>query len=233
MQEQNPKTILVADEDPDERAFLSANLEADGYSVLAAGDRVKAMALLVKEPDLVVVDVNGGTLALMDALRSGEGIAAQTDPATPVIALTREPERFQQIRLLERGGDDVLQKPYSYPELRARMEAVLRRSAPRDTGVLRAGRLRIHTRGRRVFVDARPLALTTREYELLVALASEPGRVLTRAELLIAWGYSASAHTRTLDTHAARLRRKLTAAGAGPAIVNVWGVGYRLDPQVR
>ena len=232
MQEQNPKTILVADEDPDERAFLSDNLEADGYSVLAASDRVKAMALLVKEPDLVVVDVNGGTLALIDALRSGEGIAAQTDPATPVIALTSEPEPFQQIRLLERG-DDVLQKPYSYPELRARLEAVLRRSAPRDTAVLRAGRLRIHTRSRRVFVDAHPVALTNREYELLVALASEPGRVLTRAELLIAWGYSAGAHTRTLDTHAARLRRKLAAAGAGPAIVTVWGVGYRLDPQVR
>ncbi|MCL2419225.1 MAG: response regulator transcription factor [Conexibacteraceae bacterium] len=224
------KTILVADEDAGARAFLSENLEADGYSVLVAFDRAKAMALLVKEPDLIVVDVNGQTLALIDALRAGDGLAAHADPATPVIALTAKADAVERVRLLERGGDDVVQKPYSYPELRARVQALLRRSAPHQSGVLRVGRLRLDTCSRRAVVGECPVQLTSREYELLRALAAQPGRVLTRGELLSGWGYGTAARTRTLDTHVARLRRKLTAAGAGPMLVNVWGVGYRLDP---
>jgi len=226
-------TILVADEDETARTFLTDNLKADGYEVLVAGDRAKALALLVKVPDLIVVDINGETLALIEALRAGDGLVAQADRATPVIALTSAGGHFRQIRLLERGGDDVLQKPYCYPELRARVEALLRRSAQRRNEIVRIGRLRIDLPGRRIAVGEQPLPVSNREFELLRALAAEPGKVVTRGELLRGFGYAADASTRTLDTHVARLRRKLTAAGAGPVIANVWGVGYRLDPEAR
>ena len=122
-------TILLAEEDDSTRAFLHENLSADGYQVLVGADRAKALALLsTAHPDLIVVDVNGQTLELLDAIRTGEGIAGRTDTETPLIALSRDADRLQRIRLLERGGDDVVKKPFAYPELRARIAALLRRS---------------------------------------------------------------------------------------------------------
>ena len=122
-------TILVAEEHDATREFLAANLAADGYRVLVAPDRAKALALLsTAHPDLVVVDVNGQTLELLDAVRSGDGIAGQVDPDVPLIVLSRDADRLQRIRVLDRGGDDVVRKPFAYPELRARIAAVLRRS---------------------------------------------------------------------------------------------------------
>ena len=102
-------TILLAEEDDSTRAFLHENLSADGYQVLVAPDRAKALALLsTAHPDLIVVDVNGQTLELLDAIRTGEGIAGRTDPETPLIALSRDADRLQRIRMLERGSDDVV-----------------------------------------------------------------------------------------------------------------------------
>ena len=117
-------TILVAEEHDATRAFLADNLAADGYRVLIAPDRAKALALLsTAHPDLILVDVNGQTLALLDAIRSGEGLAGRVDPDTPLIVLSRDADRLQRIRVLERGGDDVVRKPFAYPELRARIAA--------------------------------------------------------------------------------------------------------------
>ena len=97
--------------------------------MLIAPDRAKALALLsTSHPDLILVDVNGETLELVDAIRSGEGLAGRADPDTPLIVLSRDADRLQRIRVLERGGDDVVRKPFAYPELRARIAAVLRRS---------------------------------------------------------------------------------------------------------
>ena len=122
-------TILLAEEHDATRAFLADNLTADGYRVLIAPDRAKALALLATaHPDLILVDVNGQTLELLDAVRSGEGLAGRADPDTPMIVLSRDADRLQRIRMLERGGDDVVRKPFAYPELRARIAAVLRRS---------------------------------------------------------------------------------------------------------
>ena len=113
-------TILVAEEHPATRNFLIDNLAADGYRTLAAEDRAKALALLdVEHPDLVVVDINGDTLELLDAVRSATGLASRIDPDTPLIALTGRSDAIHRIRLLERGGDDVVAKPFTYPELRA------------------------------------------------------------------------------------------------------------------
>jgi DNA-binding response OmpR family regulator len=222
-------TILLAEEDECTRTFLYENLSADGYRVLAAADRAKALALLsTQQPDLVVVDVNGQTLALLDAVRSGEGVAGLADPRTPLIVLSRDADELQRIRMLERGSDDVVGKPFAYPELRARIESVLRRSRTSPGArVVRVGCVTIDVVGRQVSVAGTPVRLTTKEYELLLALASEPERVFTREELVRGvWGYRSP--TRTLDSHASRLRRKLLDAGARGLVINVWGVGYRL-----
>jgi DNA-binding response OmpR family regulator len=227
-------TILVAEEEEMTRSFLYENLSADGYQVLVAPDRTKALALLsTAQADLLLVDVNGDTLSLIDALRSGEGVAGRVDPDTPVIALGHDADGLQRIRLLDRGSDDVVKKPFAYPELRARIAAVLRRSQARRSGrVLRAGPVQIDTAGREVRVGECRLKLAAKEYEVLVTLASDPQRVFTREELLRSvWGFRCLGRTRTLDSHASRLRRKLCDGRTEKLVVNVWGVGYRLcDP---
>ena len=230
------RTILLAEEDDVTRRFLADNLTADGYHVLVAYDRAKALALLsVNQPDLIVIDVNGHTLAIVDAVRSGEGLAGRVDPDTPMIVLSARADRLHRIRVLERGGDDIVQKPFSYPELRARIVSLLRRAerrrAPQSLAV---GSLRIDLSSREVRVADRPVELSGKEYALLVTLAGEPARVFTREELLRSvWGYPSATRTRTLDSHAYRLRRKLSGEGGDPFVVNVWGIGYRVDPGVR
>ncbi|HEY2437217.1 MAG TPA: response regulator, partial [Solirubrobacteraceae bacterium] len=143
-------TILLAEEEDSTRRFLYDNLSADGYRVLPAADRAKALALLQSQhPDLIVVDINGQTLELLDAVRTGVGIAGRADPDTPLIVLSREADRLQRIRMLERGSDDVIKKPFAYPELRARIAAVLRRTRSRPgTRIVRAGAVVIDVTGR-------------------------------------------------------------------------------------
>ena len=227
-------TILVAEEHPATRGFLIDNLTADGYRTLAADDRPKALALLdVEHPDLVVVDINGDTLELLDAVRSATGLASRVDPDTPMIVLTGRSDAIHRIRLLERGGDDVVAKPFAYPELRARIAALLRRAQARSGPRLRRiGPLTIDVPGREVRVEDQPVELSGKEYELLLALSGDPTRVFTREELLRdVWGFRSPGRTRTLDSHAHRLRRKLADSGAAKLVVNVWGVGYRLCDQ--
>ena len=183
---------------------------------------------------MIVVDVNGRTLDLIDAIRTGDGLASRIDPDTPLIVLTSRVDELHRIRALDRGGDDVLTKPFSYPELRARISALLRRAeARRAPRVFRAGVLTIDVAARTVRVGEQRLELPAKEYELLRTLASEPTRVFTRQELLrIVWG-QAYGTSRTLDSHACRLRRRLLDAGARELLINVWGVGYRLTDPIQ
>lgn len=225
-----PKTILIAEEDPATRIFLADNLTADGYRVKVADTTAKALALLqVDPPDLMVVDVNGETLALLDAVRGAERAESRIDPDTPVIALSAEASELHRVRLLERGGDDVVAKPFSYLELRGRIGALLRRThGSRGDGMVRVGDLTIDPAARRVRVGERDVELTGKEFALLCHLAAEPRRVFTKAELLReVWGFRSLGQTRTIDSHACRLRRKL-GVGGGRYVVNVWGVGYAL-----
>lgn len=225
------RSILLADEDDATRAFLATNLAADGYRVRAAANRATAVALLsVDQPDLIIADVNGQTLDLLDAVRSGDGLAGHLDPDTPMIVLSERPDRIHRIRVLERGGDDIIAKPFSYPELRARVAAVLRRAESNRHGrQLHIGSLTIDLGARHVHLGEEPVELSAKEYELLVALANDPHRAFTRQELLLAvWGYRTP--SRTIDSHACRLRRKLS-THRERLIINVWGIGYRLcDP---
>jgi len=222
------QTILLADEDDAARAFLATNLTADGYLVTAAEDRSKAIALLsVDQP--VIADVNGQTLDLLDAVRTGDGLAGHVDPDTPMIVLSQRPDDIHRNRVLERGGDDIIAKPFSYPELRARVAAVLRRAeCRRHQRQLRVASLTIDLGARHVRVGADPVELSAKEYELLVALANDPYRVFTREELLReVWGYRTP--SRTVDSHACRLRRKLLSL---PRAARHQRLGHRL-PLLR
>jgi DNA-binding response OmpR family regulator len=221
-------TVLIAEHDAAARAFLADNLEADHYWALCAGDKATALELLSAAPDALIVDLVGDTLALVDAIR--QGFWSGVDPQLPILVLTSRASELQCTRLLERGADDVVCKPYSYPELRARLGALLRRAHARHARrVLRAGPLRLDLNSRRVWVrDVEIERLRGKEYELLLALIAEPDRVFTRQELLQSvWGLGSYAHTRTLDSHAARLRARLQ-VGGDRFVRNIWGVGYRL-----
>jgi DNA-binding response OmpR family regulator len=224
------RLILLAEEDHVIRTFLGDNLTADGYEILIAEDRAGALELLETErPDLVVCDVNGETLSLLDAVRAGDGVASQVDPDTPLIVLTSATDELTRLRYFDRGCDDVLAKPFSYHELRARVRALLQRAYERRTpGCLRVGKLTIDTASRQVHLRGNRVTLASREFALLRELATDPTRVFTKHELLrTVWGYRTCGSTRTLDSHACRLRQKLRAHG-DQFVVNVWGVRYRL-----
>ena len=229
-------TILLVDEDAPTRAFLACNLAEDGYEVLLADGRRHALALLAaRRPALVLVDINGDTLELLDAVRAGDGVAGRADPDTPVIVLTSRGDELASVRVFEHHGDDVVRKPFSYPELRGRIRAVLRRAYGHGRReVARVGTLTVDAGTREVHVGEQRVQLSAKEFELLRALASDPTRVFTKQELLRdVWGYRSPGRTRTVDSHACRLRQKLLAAGANRRLViNVWGVGLRLCDRV-
>jgi DNA-binding response OmpR family regulator len=145
------KRVLVAECDGRALTFVAENLRADGYDVAAAADTDQALGQLASAIDTVIVDVNGDTLGLVDAIR--EQRRAVVDPLVPILVLTSRACEHHRVRLLEPGADDVLLKPYSYPELRARLAALLRRSQARTVPqVLPAGMLRLDVRARRVWV---------------------------------------------------------------------------------
>ena len=230
------RTILLADEDPITREFLADNLTADGYAVVVADDQRSALGKLAAlQPDIVVCDVNGATLELVDAVRHGDGLASRIDAATPLIVLTARADELARVRFFDRGCDDVIAKPFCYSELRARIAAVLRRAYERQPGrVLRVGELEIDTPGREVRLAGELIELSAKEYALLVHVASDPTRVFTKEELLRSvWGFRTPGATRTLDAHVSRLRHKLASDGGTRFFENVWGVGYRLLAPAR
>jgi DNA-binding response OmpR family regulator len=220
--------VLVAEEDETCRAFLVENLTADGYAVDVATSRQDAICSLRHDsPNLVLVDVNASTLALVDWIRAGDDTLGARATDTPIVVAGSHTSEIDRVRLLDRGADDVVSKPYSYPELRARIVAVLRRTQPRQPRpVTVAGPVRINHRTRTVRVRQREVVLSDIEYRLLCRLASDPTRVFTRQELMRdVWGCECESRTRTLDSHAYRLRRRL--ASDTPLIVDLRGVGYR------
>jgi DNA-binding response OmpR family regulator len=201
--------LLLAEPQPDTRSFLERHLRNDGFQVV--GDEVR--------PDLVLL----GDTAALDECRARHG-------DVPVIVLGEaESDAVDRVRALERGCDDYLTRPFAYEELLARIRAVLRRTLPAAHETRRAGPIVADLATRCVTVGGRPITLAGKEYELLLKLMTDPTKVFTKEHLLReVWGFRSLGRTRTLDSHASRLRRKLAAAAAGPFVLNVWGVGYRL-----
>ncbi|HEX2412768.1 MAG TPA: response regulator transcription factor [Solirubrobacteraceae bacterium] len=221
------------DDDPVLCTFLADNLTADGYElVVAETARDGLRQLEYKRLDLAVVDLglpDGSGLELIARVRSADGLASRLDPTLPLVVLSGLSGELDRLRAFERGVDDFVSKPFSYSELRHRIAAVLRRAnGRRAAGRLRVGALELDPASRDVRLRGRRIDLSQKEFALLQALAAEPTRVLTKAELLRdVWGFRSLGTTRTLDSHACRLRHKLGAQG-DKFVVNVWGVGYRL-----
>ena len=205
--------LVLAEPEATMRGFLERQLRSDGFEVLAfpSTDELPRAA----DPDLLVI----GDPDELDRCRV---------PDCPVIVLGR-PDPEAKVRALERC-DDYLARPFVYEELVARIRALLRRCPPRSE-VLDLGDLVVDRRARRVLARGRVVEFSQKEYALLVKLASDPDRVFTREHLLRdVWGYPGVSATRTVESHASRLRVKLGAAGLDGWVVNAWGVGYKLRP---
>jgi DNA-binding response OmpR family regulator len=224
------KTILVVDDERHIVDLVRLYLEKEGYAVVSAADGEDALVRHARhEPDLVILDL---MLPKIDGLEVCREIRRRGD--TPVLMLTARDDDVDAIVGLELGADDYVTKPFNPRALVARVKAILRRTDVTTRGgrPIEVGALRIDPRRREATVAGRDLGLRTREFDLLEALARDPGVVLTRDMLLEnVWGTDFPGETRTVDVHVGEVRRKLGADG--PAIETVRGVGYRLVPPLR
>jgi two-component system alkaline phosphatase synthesis response regulator PhoP len=224
------KSILVVDDERNIVDLVRLYLEKEGYAVMAAADGEEALALHPRhDPDLVVLDL---MLPKIDGLEVCREIRRHAD--TPVLMLTARSDDIDAIVGLELGADDYVTKPFNPRALVARVKAILRRTEATGRGSrpIEVGTLRIDPRRRDATVNDRRLDLRAREFDLLVALARDPGVVLTRDALLEdVWGTDFPGETRTVDVHVAEVRKKL--GEDGPSIETLRGIGYRLVPPQR
>ena len=220
-----PSAVLVAEPELETREFLGRQLRDDGFEVLGAARRSEALELAESaHPDVVLL----AELELCLRLRRGEP-GRTWDRNVPVIVLATSSDPIERVRALDRGADDVVGRPFAYDELLARIRALIRRTAAATEDVIVAGDLVIDRATRRVHVRDTSVLLSAKEFELVAKLASQPYRVWTKEELLReVWGFRALGRTRTLESHASRVRKKLCVGPDDHFIVNVWGVGYRM-----
>ena len=222
------ETILLVDDEPSIIQLARMYIEREGFQVESAADGEKALEAVTKlRPALLVLDV---MLPKLDGFEVCRALRGKGNPI-PIIMLTARDEDIDKIIGLELGADDYLTKPFNPRELVARIKAILRR-AERPTPVdgsapVHFADLTIDSVRREVHCNQRPVELRTQEFDLLLTLAAQPGRVFTREQLLEkAWGFEYYGQTRTVDVHIAQLRRKLSASAA--KIETVTGVGYKL-----
>jgi DNA-binding response OmpR family regulator len=216
--------ILVVEDDVRLADALCVTLRRRGHTVVHALSGADALA--APPCELVLLDLG---LPDTDGLEVCRRLQARADVA--VIMLTARGSERDRILGLRTGADDYLVKPFSTGELQARIEAVMRRHRPRPAGPLTAGPLHVDSDSRQVTVAGRPVALTPKEYDLLVALLREAGTAVARERLIVdVWRSSWPGAARTLEVHIAALRAKL---GSEPPIDTVRGVGYRLVPTRR
>lgn len=220
--------VLVVDDDPAIRQVVATGLRARGYEVVEAVTAADGLgAVAVESPDLVVLDLG---------LPDGDGVDVcrrlREFSTVPVIVLSVETTDHRKIEALDAGADDFVTKPFSMGELLARLRAAQRRAVPTsEDPVVRVGPLAIDRAARRVMVSGRDVELTDTEYRVLVALAENPGRVLTHAMLLDrVWGPGYADEVHYLRVYVNRVRRKIEADPASPRLlVTVPRAGYRLE----
>lgn len=218
--------ILVVEDQREVRAFVLETLEAAGFAVEGVGTCEAANRRLLDG------GVAGVVLDWMLPDRPGVQLCREMRlrrDATPVLMLTARGDVEDRVAGLEAGADDYLKKPFAAAELRARVRALVRRGPRLTDSVVRIGPVEILPASREVTSGGREVPLTTREFDILETLARQRGRVLSRAQLLLAiWGSDDEAAVGSLEVLMGRLRRKLTAAGAPDVIRTVRGVGYAL-----
>lgn len=219
--------VLVVD---DERVLVKGikyNLEHEGYSVDTAGDGEEAVALARQNSyDIILMDIMMPKLDGLEACRRIREFSA-----VPVIMLTARGENADKLVGFESGADDYITKPFDAMELKARMRAIVRRSAAQGVGgepFLETGWLKLDPRKRRLTRDGQAVELTAKEFDLLELLMRHPGRVFSRDSLLsIVWGYEVPGDIRTVDVHVRRLREKVEPNPSEPVyLLTKWAVGY-------
>ncbi|HEX2767160.1 MAG TPA: response regulator transcription factor [Candidatus Limnocylindria bacterium] len=230
------RRLLVVEDDATLRQTLAFNLVREGYEVSVAADGEAALeAARGGRLDLILLDVMLPGMSGVEVLRvlRGEGVS------TPVIILSAKGDEIDRVVGLKVGADDYVAKPFSRPELLARIEAVLRRQRRADTtdgsepgDVREYGPVRIDVARREVTVDGAPIHLTTKEFDLLAHMAASPGRIFTRDQLLArVWGYDYAGDGRTVDVHVSWLRGKLRGQSGHDFFRTVRGVGYAFQPE--
>ncbi len=220
--------ILIVDDEPGICEILEFNLTSEGFAVTSAPSAEEALRLLRPEHELILLDVMMGG---MSGYKMAETLRRQGNH-TPIIFLTAKDTENDMLTGFSVGGDDYISKPFSIKEVVARVKAVLRRKAPRgeEGGVLECGPLRIDPALKEAYVSGERIALTRTEFQLLALLASQPGRVFSRENLIdILWKETPYITERTVDVHITRLRKKLGEAAA--AISSRPGFGYRFDAE--
>ena len=225
-----PHLVVVIEDDATVGELVARYLEREGFAVVTAvNGRLGLAEARERRPDLVLLDVNLPDLDGWSILRRLRDDAAQQPAVIMLTARSDEPDRLLGLDL---GADDYIVKPFSPREVVARVKAVLRRAAPArapQEELVFPG-LRIDLAGRTVRRDGEPVELTPKEFDLLVELARQPGRVVNRLALYdIVWGDEGQGDTHTLDVHVNRLRRKLAGAGDRQYIRTVKGIGLKFE----
>ena len=224
--------ILVIEDDAALVTLLEYNLQAAGYVVVCASNAEDGKTLQSDDLfDLIILDwmlpEMSGIELCAQLRRSGK------TPQPPILMLTARGEEADRVRGLSTGADDYVVKPFSVPEVMARVKALLRRSAPeRIADTLSAGGVTMDRTAHRVTRAGREISLGPTEYRLLEVMLENTGRVLTRSQLLDrVWGNTAEIDERTIDVHVGRLRKSLVRGNEADPIRTVRGAGYVLDQQ--
>ena len=221
--------ILICDDDPVIHESLSLYLKAERFAYSSAYDGEQALQMAERDqPDLIILD-------LMMPKVTGTEVCREIRKSSnvPIIMLTAKGEEIDRVLGLELGADDYIVKPFSPREVLARIKAVLRRlgeKSPEGRSVLRFEGLEINIDNYQVKVKGESIPCTPKEVEILHLMASHPGQVMNREQILSqVWGYDYFGDTRTVDTHIKRIRQKITHDGAGWGLITVYGVGYKFE----
>ena len=230
-----PKRILIIEDNTELSDILAMHLRDLHYEVDIEGDGEAGLARAESgSHDLIILDL---MLPGIDGIEICRRLRGRQD-YIPIIMLTSKSSELDRVLGLEIGADDYVTKPFSIPELLARVKAIFRRgerlrqpSGETDEAVIRAGGLMIDPEKRLVTLDERPVDLTAKEFDLLLRFARNPGRVYSRAQLLdLVWGYGHDGYEHTVNSHINRLRTKIEDNPAQPRyILTVWGVGYKFS----
>ena len=228
-------SVLVVDDERTIAEVVSRYLERANFATRVAGDGLTALELAAAErPDLVILDLMLPGMDGLEVMRRLRAMPLDGRPRIAIILLTARGEESDRVIGLRLGADDYVVKPFSPAELVARVDAVLRRSeaAPERVEPIEVGDVRIDPVARRAFVRGDEAVLTQREFDLLLFLARNPGRVFTRDQLMDAvWQFAFYTDTSTVTVHVRRLREKVEVDPAEPRhLQTVWGVGYRFQP---
>ena len=220
--------ILVVDDEELLVKGIRFNLENDGYEVISGSDGQEAITLAQEQkPDLIILDV---MMPRVDGLQACQEIRQFSE--VPIIMLTAKSEDMDKLMGFEQGADDYLTKPFNILELKARIRALLRRSAIKEETAkaerITSGILTIDSTERNAYKNDECIELTAKEFDLIELLIHNPGRVFSRENLLDqVWGYEFRSDIRTVDVHIRRLREKLEPSPSEPEyILTKWGVGY-------